>query len=189
MARQIINLGTADKGNGDPIRTAFEKTNSNFAELYAILAGGGGARVIATDIIGSVFGDDSTKIVDGVSGTLHGRLIGDVEGSVFADDSTKLIDGITGKIVGPIQTSVSNVSIAGGTNGQVLSTNGSGILSWITTTSSNVNFVSPPTWKYGQAGDTAGMISADSNYFYICFRNFIDNSNACWHRVAKDGSW
>ena len=30
MARQIINLGTADKGNGDPIRTAFGKINSNF---------------------------------------------------------------------------------------------------------------------------------------------------------------
>ncbi len=105
MARQIINLGTADKGNGDPIRTAFEKTNSNFAELYAILAGGGGARVIATDIIGSVFGDDSTLIVNGVNGTLHGRLIGDVEGSVFADDSTLLVDGVNGIIPGYVSIS------------------------------------------------------------------------------------
>jgi hypothetical protein len=105
MARQIINLGTADKGNGDPIRTAFEKANSNFAELYAILAGGGGAQIIETDIKGSVFGDDSTLIVDGVNGVLHGRLIGDVEGSVFADDSTLLVDGVNGIIPGYISIS------------------------------------------------------------------------------------
>lgn len=130
MARQIINLGTADKGNGDPIRTAFEKANANFAEIYSILAGGSGAQIIETDVKGSVFADDSTVIVDSVNGVLHGRLMGDVEGSVFADDSTKLIDGISGKIVGPIQTSVSNVSITGGSNGQVLTTNGSGVLTW-----------------------------------------------------------
>ena len=105
MTRQTINLGTADKGNGDPIRVAFEKTNANFTELYAILAGGGGAQILATDIIGSVFGDDSTKIVDGVNGTLHGRLIGDVAGSVFADDSTLLVDGVNGVIPGYISVS------------------------------------------------------------------------------------
>ena len=190
MARQIINLGTADKGNGDPIRTAFQKTNANFAELYAILVGGGGAQIIESDIRGSVFGDDSTLIVDGVNGTLHGRLIGDVEGSVFADDSTKIIDGILGKVVGPIQTSVNNVSITGGSNGQVLSTNGSGVLSWTTPSGgTTLTFQSVPTWKYGQAGDVAGMVSADSNYFYVCFRNFVDNSTACWHRIPKDSLW
>ena len=34
MSQQIINLGTADKGNGDVLRTAFTKVNENFAELY-----------------------------------------------------------------------------------------------------------------------------------------------------------
>lgn len=37
MTKQIINLGTADKGNGDPIRTAFSKVNDNFTELYTAL--------------------------------------------------------------------------------------------------------------------------------------------------------
>ena len=37
MAKQIINVGTPDKGNGDPIRTAFNKVNSNFTELYTAL--------------------------------------------------------------------------------------------------------------------------------------------------------
>ena len=38
MARQSINIGTsANKGDGDPLRTAFTKINSNFSELYACL--------------------------------------------------------------------------------------------------------------------------------------------------------
>lgn len=35
MAKQVINLGTsANKGDGDPLRTAFTKINDNFTELY-----------------------------------------------------------------------------------------------------------------------------------------------------------
>tara|TARA_B110000503_G_scaffold135324_1_gene215703 strand:+ start:875 stop:1078 length:204 start_codon:yes stop_codon:yes gene_type:complete len=37
MAKQTINLGTsANKGNGDPLRTAFTKVNNNFDELYTV---------------------------------------------------------------------------------------------------------------------------------------------------------
>jgi hypothetical protein len=35
MAKQTINIGTtANDGTGDPIRSAFDKTNDNFTELY-----------------------------------------------------------------------------------------------------------------------------------------------------------
>lgn len=35
MTRQVINIGTAaNDRTGDPIRTAFTKTNQNFEELY-----------------------------------------------------------------------------------------------------------------------------------------------------------
>lgn len=38
MARQVINVGTApNDGMGDPIRTAYQKCNSNFAELYNLV--------------------------------------------------------------------------------------------------------------------------------------------------------
>lgn len=40
MSQQIINLGTADKGNGDVLRTAFTKVNENFAELYNHVSAG-----------------------------------------------------------------------------------------------------------------------------------------------------
>ena len=36
MTQQIIYVGAApNDGDGDPIRTAFIKTNDNFSELYA----------------------------------------------------------------------------------------------------------------------------------------------------------
>ena len=40
MTQQIINTGTADKGNGDPIRTAFTKVNENFTELFNHVSAG-----------------------------------------------------------------------------------------------------------------------------------------------------
>ena len=35
MAQQTINIGSSpNKGDGDPLRTAFDKINDNFDELY-----------------------------------------------------------------------------------------------------------------------------------------------------------
>lgn len=39
MAQQTIGVGTvADDGTGDPVRTAFQKVNANFTEVYAVTA-------------------------------------------------------------------------------------------------------------------------------------------------------
>ena len=46
MAQQTINIGSApNDGTGDPLRTAFDKTNDNFNELYA------GAGGVADDAV------------------------------------------------------------------------------------------------------------------------------------------
>ena len=37
MAKQTINVSTANSGKGDPLRTAFVKINENFTELYTKL--------------------------------------------------------------------------------------------------------------------------------------------------------
>lgn len=83
------------------------------------------------DIVGSVFSDIGTLMVDAVNGivvapvvgnvtgnvngnvvgdltgnvvgNLTGNVVGDLNGSVFADNSTLLIDGTEGKIVGPLE--------------------------------------------------------------------------------------
>ena len=40
MAKQVVNIGnSANDGAGDPLRTAFDKINDNFTELYAELGG------------------------------------------------------------------------------------------------------------------------------------------------------
>ena len=50
MAKTAINVGTnANDGTGDPIRTAFTSTNSNFNELYTQF-GNGSALSISGDI-------------------------------------------------------------------------------------------------------------------------------------------
>jgi hypothetical protein len=37
MAQQIIGIGSsANDGTGDPLRTAFDKCNDNFTELYGV---------------------------------------------------------------------------------------------------------------------------------------------------------
>ena len=87
MAKQIVNLGTsANKGDGDPLRTAFDKVNDNFNELYT----------------------DLKQVKSAQTG--GGTLIVDTIGSVHATDSTLLVDGNDGKIVGPIASNTWDVA-------------------------------------------------------------------------------
>ena len=79
MAKQTINLGTSpNKGDGDPLRTAFDKVNDNFTELYVDLKQvksaqtGGGTLIV--DTIGSVHGTDSTLLVDGNNSKIVGPI-------------------------------------------------------------------------------------------------------------------
>ena len=70
MAIQVINIGTSpNKGDGEPLRTAFDKINDNFSELSLKVTNleTGGVTVTTGDIKGSVFGDDSTLLVDGIN--------------------------------------------------------------------------------------------------------------------------
>ena len=67
MAIQIINIGSsANKGDGDPLRTAFKKINENFAELDVTNT--------KRHVVGSVFGDDSTLLVDAVNSVIPGYV-------------------------------------------------------------------------------------------------------------------
>ena len=67
MAILTINIGTsANKGDGDPLRVAFDKINKNFAELDVTNT--------KRDVVGSVFADDSTLLVDAVNGVIPGYV-------------------------------------------------------------------------------------------------------------------
>jgi hypothetical protein len=58
------------------------------------------------DLKGSIFGDDSTKIVDAVENKVFaeffGNLTGDIKGSVFGDDSSILVDAVSNFIYGNV---------------------------------------------------------------------------------------
>jgi hypothetical protein len=84
MTKQTINLGTADKGNGDPLRTAFTKVNDNFTELYVALGlDAGGLNLGAFEFTGSVMSTtDSSNIVIGQTVNITSDLV--VDGDLTA---------------------------------------------------------------------------------------------------------
>jgi len=82
MAKLTINTGTSnDAGNGDSLRTAFTKINDNFTELYTLT--GNNSTAAIKDIKGSVFGDDSTTLVDSVASSIN--IEGTVKGNIIPD--------------------------------------------------------------------------------------------------------
>ena len=102
MARQNINIGTsANKGDGEPLRTAFDKINDNFTELYNTVIG---------DSKGSVFGDDSTLLVDAVNSTIPAT---NLSGALPALDGSALTGVITTE-TDPVVGAVNGIVIADG---------------------------------------------------------------------------
>lgn len=78
MAKQVINIGTtANDGTGDPLRTAFDKVNDNFTELYSDDAGDVGSIIAGTGI--SV--DQATGDVTVTNSEPNATHTGDVTGS------------------------------------------------------------------------------------------------------------
>lgn len=130
MAKKIINVGTSvNKGNGDPLRTAFQKINDNFDELYSATTldldsigsnmvpttDGGFALGSATKQWSDVYVRDfiylgNARLQADADGNLvvngaNIKVDADVTGTIFADDSTLLVDGVNAKIVGPTEPS------------------------------------------------------------------------------------
>jgi hypothetical protein len=98
MTQKIINLGTANKGNGDPIRTAFSKVNDNFTELYNFV-GASNLTELAQDYAAAMFLNGSHEGAsveyDDVNNKLNIIIAQDYDGgaasTVYDDDTT--LDG------------------------------------------------------------------------------------------------
>jgi hypothetical protein len=87
-----------------------------------------------------------------------------------------------------IPTTLGDLGITAGSNGQFLQTDGAGSYTWQNVTGAVV--VAAPLHSYGASGDVTGMIAFDLGYFYWCFQDYVDNSTDCWKRVnAFAGSW
>jgi len=78
MAQQTINIGTvANDGTGDPLRTAFDKVNDNFTELYNDDAGD-------VDSVNGQTGTvvlDSDDIAEGATNLYNATHTGEVTGA------------------------------------------------------------------------------------------------------------
>lgn len=135
MAKQKINIGSGpNRGDGDPLRTAYQKVNQNFDELYA--GNFADPENIASSIVPELdntynLGTETNRWSDvhvsdfiylnsaRIEVTAGGKLLinnqpasqfQDIVGSVFADDSTLLVDGVNGKIVGDVDYSPSTLN-------------------------------------------------------------------------------
>ena len=130
MAKQTINLGTSlNAGDGDPLRTAFDKINDNFDELYArdlgtdpenigtnLAPSVNGASDLGTtpQRWGTVFVRDFIDIGNGSTITVNadGEFVfnkpiistvavkNDIVGSIFADDSSIAFNAQTNTFFG-----------------------------------------------------------------------------------------
>lgn len=98
MAKQQINLGTPDKGNGDPLRVAFAKVNANFDELYT-LTGVQSFTELAQDYAAQMFlnGDHEGASVeyDDINNKLNIIIAQDYDGGAASTvyDEIPTIDG------------------------------------------------------------------------------------------------
>ena len=77
MAKQVINIGTtANDGTGDPLRSAFDKVNDNFTELYTDDAGDVGSITATAPIVrDSATGAVTISLAD--LGVTTGKLAND----------------------------------------------------------------------------------------------------------------
>ena len=105
MARQTINIGTnANDGTGDPLRTAFDKINDNFAELYGA---DGDANTLQANLDVNGFNIVSTRSDEDI------RIIPAGAGTVELESSTN----ITGALTVSTTAAITGNTTVGGTLG------------------------------------------------------------------------
>lgn len=98
MTQKIINLGTANKGNGDPIRVAFGKVNDNFTELYNYVSASS-LTELAQDYVAQMLvnGDHEGATVeyDDVNNKLNIIVAQDYDGGAASTvyDNETILDG------------------------------------------------------------------------------------------------
>jgi len=172
MTQKLINTGTsANKGDGDPLRLAFEKINDNFTELYT------GSPIVPQDLRGSVFGDDSTLLVDGV----NSKIVGPIEStSILPGDGTTDIGSTSNRFynawfTGQVETDsvLANIfygPLTGNVTGDVSGTAGAVAFSGITgkpTTLAGYGITDAMVSGAAYDGDITGSVFGDDSTLLV----------------------
>ena len=94
MARQTINIGSsANDGTGDPLRTAFDKINDNFTELYGT---DGDSNTLAGDLdvnghrITSTRSNEDIILAPAGTGSVIASALKFNGTTISSDDSTQI---------------------------------------------------------------------------------------------------
>ena len=121
MVKQTINVGViANDRKGDPIRIAFQKTNSNFSELYTNVEGISADISTLSDVAFSGNYDDLLNIPAPPSGSGLPEYIGATFGNIVTINTTinETTPSINGTVIDLIPTALLNANgwIAAGTN-------------------------------------------------------------------------
>tara|TARA_B100000959_G_scaffold114759_1_gene120980 strand:- start:58 stop:1059 length:1002 start_codon:yes stop_codon:yes gene_type:complete len=124
MAQQIINVGTsANKGDGDPLRTAFTKVNDNFTDVYTKVTALDGVTIDAAGAInGSILKYNSSSSVwevgidiGGGGGGVNFTSLTDTPGN-FTGDASKFLKVNSGETAIEFVTVNTDGIVEGSTN-------------------------------------------------------------------------
>ena len=110
MAKQVINIGqTANDNTGDPLRSAFDKINDNFTELYSDDAGDVGSIIAGADIsvdqatgnvtVTNTAPDQTVTLTEGANVTITGTYPNFTIASDDVVGSVTSVNGQTGVAV------------------------------------------------------------------------------------------
>ena len=152
MAQQIINVGTApNDGLGDPLRTAFTKTNNNFSQLFATAGVSGIANGSSNvnipqsngNVVISSAGTANVITVTGtgvnVAGTLNSSGLTtlsnlSVTGAVISTGTIQSLADVTAvTITASGNLSANNAVVTGNVTGGLFTGNGAGLTGVIAT--------------------------------------------------------
>jgi|TARA_R110002126_G_C10375005_1_gene493741 hypothetical protein len=179
MAIQTVNIGTtADDGAGDPLRTAFDKINDNFSELYAVSGAGSGNniafsgnKIISEDSSGDITLDPNGtgKVIVATAAKLRftdhvDNAIGHVDASGdMKFDSNLSFDGTTLALNGTM-TVGSQLQF---TDNRISTTNSNENIDLVPNGTGTVNFAVPSQTTVGSAGSASAPPARPTTYLKI----------------------
>lgn len=174
MAKQLINIGTsANDGTGDPLRTAFDKINDNFNELYSVSAAGSGNNIaisgqsiISENTNGNITLDPNGtgKVVIATAAEL--RFTDHVDnaiGYVDADGDMQFSSKLTWNNTTATLTA-EDIAFHGGT---ISTTNSNQDLTIDPSGTGTVNLTVPTQSTVGSAGGASAVPATPDTYFKI----------------------
>ena len=129
MTRQVLNVGSvANDGTGDDLRSAFQKAEANFTELYAGSFTGSQLAVSGNELYSTVSNANLKLTASGTGAIeLENIMISD---NYIRTTSSNSDLSLSGSGTGAVKFSGIKFPTADGTNGQVLQTDGNGQLSF-----------------------------------------------------------